>query len=96
MKPPFHLSDESKSTWRKLVAEYEFGPDALMTLRAALENWDRAQQARELIATEGLVLKGRRHPAVDIEKQCYGLFMRAMRQLGLDVVPPGERSPGIL
>ena len=87
--PPKHLSAESQRTWRRVATEYELTPDAELLLRAALENWDRSQQARELVNREGLVISGRRHPATDIEKQAYGLFQRFMRQLGLDIVPPG-------
>jgi phage terminase small subunit len=95
-KPPRHLSAESRRFWNAILAEYELEAEALLVLRAACENWDRAQQAREAIAAEGLTLGGKRHPAVDIEKQAYGLFLRSMRQLGLDVVAPGPvgRPPG--
>lgn len=89
MQPPKHLRDESRRTWRRIAAEYELTPDAGLLLKCALENYDRAQQARELVSREGLVLDGKRHPATDIEKQAYGLFQRFMRQLGLDIVPAG-------
>ncbi len=89
MKPPKHLSPESQKAWRRIGTEYELTPDAALLLRAALENWDRAQQARELVNLEGIVTGGKRHPATDVEKQAYGLFQRFMRQLGLDIVPPG-------
>ncbi|MBM3769521.1 MAG: hypothetical protein FJW32_29445 [Acidobacteria bacterium] len=89
MTIPKHLSPESKRTWRRVANEYDLTPDAEMLLRGALENWDRAQAARELVTSEGLVIDGKRHPAVDVEKQAYGLFQRFMRQLGLDVAQPG-------
>jgi P27 family predicted phage terminase small subunit len=89
MTPPKHLSSESKKTYRRVAEEYDLTPDAEMLLRAALENWDRAQAARELVTAEGLVQGGKRHPAIDVEKQAYGLFQRFMRQLGLDILPPG-------
>lgn len=95
-KAPSHLSLEMRKFWGQVVKEYELEVEALLTLRAACENWDRAQQARELVTKEGLVLSGHRHPAIDIEKQCYGLFLRSVRALGLDVVQPGPigRPPG--
>lgn len=86
---PKHLSAESKRTWRRIASEYELTPDAAALLQVALENWDRAQAARELVNLEGLVIDGKRHPGTDIEKQAYGLFLRAMRQLGLDIAQPG-------
>jgi phage terminase small subunit len=95
-KPPKHFSEESRRFWRSINGEYELDADAVLLLRVACENWDRAQQARETIGREGLVLGGKRHPAIDVEKQAYGLFLRAMRQLGLDVVAAGPigRPPG--
>src|SRR5664279_5068224 len=93
-KAPPHLSQEMRRFWGTVIKEYELEAEALLTLRAACENWDRAQQARELVTKEGLVLGGKRHPAVDIEKQAYGLFLRSVRALGLDVIPPGSLSAG--
>lgn len=85
-----------KAFWTEIMAQYELEVDARHLLRAACENWDRAQQAREQIAKDGLLLEGRRHPAIDVEKQAYSLFSRLLRQLGLDVVAPGPvgRPPG--
>lgn len=88
MAPPKHLSTESKRHWRRLAAEYELTPDAHLLLKCAFENYDRAQEARELVNRDGLVIEGKRHPGIDIEKQAYGLFQRFMRQLGLDIDPP--------
>lgn len=89
MKPPEHLSPDSKRTWRRVAKEYELPADALMLLEAALTQWDRAAEARRLIEKEGIILAGKRHPATDVEKQAASLFLRAWRQLGLDIVPPG-------
>jgi hypothetical protein len=36
------------------------------------------------LTKDGLLLNNRRHPALDIESQSQGLFLRAMRQLGLE------------
>jgi hypothetical protein len=88
-RPPRHLSAESKALWNQVNGDFELESDALAILRVALEQFDRAQQARKLLAKDGLVLDGKRHPATDVEKTAYGLFLRAMRQLGLDVVAPG-------
>lgn len=88
-QPPGYLSAHSKGTWRRIASEYELTPDAAGMLEAALVNYDRAQQAREMIAAEGIVQAGKRHPAVDVEKQAWGLYLRALRQLGLDIAPAG-------
>ena len=88
--PPKHLTLEARRFWRRVNAEYVLTPDGALILQVAAENWDRAQMAREQVTREGLTLEGRRHPACDVEKVAYGLFLRAMRQLALDVVPPGK------
>lgn len=92
MTTPTHLSAESKRHWRRITAEYEFSEDALLLLKSGLECYDRANQARELVTTQGLVLDGKKHPAIDIEKQAYGLFLRTFRQLNLDIETPS--APG--
>lgn len=89
MTPPKHLSAESKRTWRRVAADYELDGNAAMLLEAALVQWDRASEARRLIEAEGIILAGKRHPACDVEKQAASLFLRAWRQLGLDIAPPG-------
>jgi hypothetical protein len=77
-----------RAFWKRTLEEFELEADALLILRTACECFDRAQQAREAIAKDGLVSAGKLHPAVGVEKQAYGLFLRAMRQLGLDIEAP--------
>ncbi len=86
---PQHLSVEMKRFWRRAVSEFELESDALLILRTACEAWDRAQQARVAIAKDGLTVNNRRNPCIDIEAQSQSLFLRAMRQLGLDIEPTG-------
>ena len=59
------------------------------------------QQARELIEAEGLIVEDRfgqkkAHPAVAIERDAKASFLRCIRELGLDIEPPGPigRPPG--
>lgn len=89
MKIPTHLSVASKRTWRRIASEYELDGNAALLLETALTQWDRMTQAREMLASEGIVIDGKRHPAIDVEKQASSLFLRAWRQLGLDIAPPG-------
>ena len=95
--PPRHLTPEAKRFWKAVVSEYDMAPEALLILRSACEQWDRAQQAREQIARDGLIIDGRAHAAVAVEKQACSLFLRSVRALGLDVVQPSDhigRPPG--
>jgi phage terminase small subunit len=86
---PAYLSPAMKAFWRRATAEFELEADAKLILRTACTAYDRATQARELIAKEGLIVNNRRHPAVDIEAQSQSLFLRSIRQLSLDIEPPG-------
>jgi P27 family predicted phage terminase small subunit len=87
--PPAHLSIEMRRFWKRVTGEYDLESDARLILKTACEAYDRAAQARQLISTDGILLGMRRHPAIDVEAQSQGLFLRAMRQLGLDIEPSG-------
>ena len=101
-KPPEHLTREAKSWWRKINDEWELGNDALLVLRGALEAFDRCQQARKLLAKEGLMVLDRfeqqkAHPAVSIERDSRLQMVKCWRSLNLDVEPPRSgpgRPPG--
>jgi P27 family predicted phage terminase small subunit len=99
-KAPAHLSDSTRVWWRLVVRDYELEPHHMRLLQAAGECWDRLQQARELLARDGLVVEGREggmrpHPAVGIERDSRIAFARLIRELDLDVEPPssGRTSP---
>jgi phage terminase small subunit len=88
---PAHLGASGRRLWRDLTREFRFQPDALAVLRLACEQLDRADEARERLAKDGLLLDGRRHPATDVEKVAVGLHLRALRQLGLDRLVKGVK-----
>ncbi|MDE2456678.1 MAG: P27 family phage terminase small subunit [Burkholderiales bacterium] len=87
--PPRHLSAEARQLWQRLQAEYGIDDSAgLALLRAAAEAFDRSQQARALIAQEGLMLPDRfgapkPHPAVAIERDSRTQLLAALRALKL-------------
>lgn len=90
---PRHLRPETRGWWRELVSLYDFGPHHLRLLQAACESWDRAEQARELLDDEGVVLvdrfgQSKAHPATIIERDARSLFCKCLLSLGLDVPPP--------
>lgn len=95
-KAPNYFSQKARKLWASINAEYDLEDEAAELLRVALENLDLADKARELLRTEGLVVNNKKHPASDSVKLHDGMFMRALRQLGLDVVQPGPigRPPG--
>ena len=91
-KAPQHLSARAKRLWRQVNEDFILEPEALAILELALRNLDLGDQARGILQVEGLVIEGRRHPAVDIVKQSDSLFLRGMRELRLDVEAPGKRG----
>ena len=102
-KPPAHLALPTARWWEEVVDDYQLEGHHLRLLQAACEAWDRAQQAREILAAEGVTFTDdrgnpRAHPAVQIEKDARTAFARLIRELDLDTEPrPQERSrpPGL-
>ena len=91
--PPDHLSPDMKAWWNAVVADYELGPHHLRALQVACECWDLSQQARASLAKHGLTYedgKGmlRQRPEAAIVRDARVGFLRAVRDLKLDVEPP--------
>jgi phage terminase small subunit len=66
-------------------------------LEMACDAWDRACQAREILAKDGIVIGGREaavrpHPAVAIERDARIAFARLVAQLNLDTELPVDPS----
>jgi P27 family predicted phage terminase small subunit len=98
-KAPAHLAESTRAWWRAVVRDYQLEPHHLRLLQAASECWDRLQQARELLARDGLVTEGREgglrpHPAIAIERDARTGFARLLRELDLDVEPPASSRSG--
>lgn len=96
-KAPAHLSDPTRAWWRSVVRDYALEPHHMRLLQAAAECWDRLQEARELLARDGLVIEGREggmrpHPAAAIERDSRIAFARLVRELDLDVEPPAAAA----
>src|SRR6266545_6852023 len=92
---PAHLSADAKGWWRDVVTNYHLEPQHLRLLQLAAEAWDRACQARRILAKEGVTYldrfnRPRKHPAVSIEEQARLAFARLLRELDLE----GEPHPG--
>ena len=99
---PQHLTTTTRGWWRSVVREYDLDDHHLMLLQAAAEAFDRLNQAREILAREGLTVKSRQgikpHPCIAIERDCRIGFARLIRELDLDLDEPGqyERRPPAL
>ena len=94
-KPPSHLSTAAKAWWRGVVEGWDgLESHHLKLLTLAAQAWDRAEEARRIIAKEGLTYSDRfgaprRHPAVAVESESRAAFARLIRQLSLDESEPG-------
>lgn len=89
-KAPKHLSRDSRRLWADVTGAFVLEPHHLAILRVALEALDRAQQARAILAAEGLTFvdkhgSPRAHPAASIERDNRMSFERLLRSLGLDL-----------
>lgn len=87
---PQHLSERSQALWRSVLQRHELEDEHLVTLELALAALDRADAARELLARDGLTIRGAHgglaaHPAITIERDSRIAVMRGLRQLGLDL-----------
>lgn len=85
-----------------MLDDYELQGHHVRLLTLAAEAFDRCDQAREIIAKDGLTIPTgdgglKAHPAVAIERDARLAFARLIRELDLDMEPPAEarRPPGL-
>ena len=86
-EPPAHLSERSQQLWRDLI--HRARPiSRQVLLRAALECLDRADQAREILACEGLTTTTTEtgavhiHPGAKVEREAKAQFLSIWSALG--------------
>lgn len=94
-KAPSHLSKSAITWWNEVVSRWVLEPHHIKVLQAACEAWDRMQQARRIIDKHGILIQNRygnltANPAVAIEKDSRTAFLRAVRELDLDIDPPSD------
>ena len=91
MKAPKHLSVQARGLFEYISETFALETQDYMRLRAACEAWDRLQAARRRIAKDGDYVLDRfdqlkAHPAVAVERDARVGFLRALREMGLDVL----------
>ncbi len=97
-KPPKHLSSASKRWFRSVVDEWEMSPTDVKVLVLACQALDRAEAARQTLATEGEFYRDeikdviRAHPAVLVARDMTTLAARLIKDLRLDM--PAVRPVG--
>jgi len=97
---PRHLRTATKRWWRAIVGAFELEAHHLKVLQAAAEAWDRAQEAREAVTAEGILVKDRwgqlkANPACNVERDQRALFGRLVAQLDLPLPEPGRGRGGV-
>lgn len=98
-KAPAHLSRSMRAWFRQVLDVYELGPHHVKLLTLGCEAFDRATEAREIIAAAGgptyLDRFGapRVHPAVSVERDARLAFVRIVRELCLDDDAPEAPRP---
>jgi len=95
-KAPSHLSAPAREFWRWAIHEFVLEPNHLLLLAKALEAFDRAEQARNVIRRDGMFISDRYgqprpHPAVQIERDSRDALARLLRQLDLAGEPDASR-----
>jgi P27 family predicted phage terminase small subunit len=103
---PTGIVGEARALWDQVTNDWVLDPAALTILDTACRALQQDHAAEALVAKEGLVTADRfgqqkAHPAVAVARDAKSTFLRAMKQLGLDVEPlqsvgrpPGRRPPG--
>ena len=95
---PTHLTGPSRRWIKQILADFDLESFHFRLLVKAAEAWERSEQAREQIATDGITVPDRygvlkAHPAVAIERDARLAFARLLRELALDAAAPDSRPP---
>jgi phage terminase small subunit len=99
---PAFLQPATQDWWTSVVTRWDLEPHHIRLLTLAAIAWDRHEEARALLARDGLVTAtkdggSRCHPAVKIESECRIAFARLIRELDLDLeAPPVASRPAPL
>ena len=92
-RPPKHLAKATKHWFKSVVNRYNLTEEHIRLLTLAAEARDRAEQAREILAVEGIQRPDRfgikqTHPCVSIERDSRISYARLMRELNLKAGTP--------
>lgn len=99
---PSHLAPTTRAWWDHVVAEFDLDEHHLRLLEMAAVAWDRHEQARAVLARDGLTYTDRfgaprTRPEVAIERDSRIAFARLVRELALDGAgtPDAPRPPAV-
>jgi phage terminase small subunit len=88
-KPPKGLQPGQRRLWAAVVEAFELEDHHLRTLESACRELDRAEQAEQVIATDGEYVTDRygnpkAHPAIAVARSSRLAAARLLRELGLE------------
>jgi len=98
---PGHLEPATKRWYLATLKTYQMEPHHEKILALAASTWDRAESARQILATEGMIFTDdrgspRSRPEVNIIRDSSKLFSSLIKDLGFDIEEktpvPGLRS----
>ncbi len=96
---PRHLKAATRRWYQAVVASYDLEDHHRMILEAAAGAWDRYTAARVALDRDGMTYTTaagypKTHPLIAVERDSRLAYLRAVRELGLDVDQPSEsRAP---
>ena len=96
---PKHLKPATRTWFDQICREYQLESQHLRILQIAAEAWDSYEAARDAIAENGMTFVNLKHgdvkprPEVAIMQNSRIAFLRAVRELNLDVAPPETPRP---
>jgi len=99
IKIPKELSKKGKNFWKKVLSEYDLQDSHdLERLAMAAKCLDNLDEAEKRIKSEGMFVLNRynntvEHPALKVVKDMRLLFVKIIRELGLDLVNVPESRP---
>jgi len=93
-----HLKPATKKWFDRIASEYQLESHHLRILLVAGEMWDRSAEAREAVQQAGVAVVDRygqmkANPLIETERSCKILFLRSIRELGLDIEEPESPRP---
>ena len=97
-----HLKPATKAWFEQICREFELQSHHLKILQMAAESWDNYETARDAIAENGMTFVNKRfgdvkaRPEISIMQNSRLAFLRALRELNLDIAPPENPRPNPL
>jgi hypothetical protein len=101
-RAPKGLTPETRRWFVSVVSDYVLEPHHVRLLGVAARAFDESEKAAALVLSDGLLITmpsgaKRPHPALRIANEARAVYMRAIRELDLDLdAPPAAVQPPAL